>query len=79
MEGPLRGETTILDPLQAATGPAQWSRPLSQMSPFNAPAGPEGLQRLALQANMSCSPNDFESLVLSSLAVVAFHMAFLYE
>ena len=49
MEGPLQGESTIIDPLQAAPGPSQWSRPLSQLSPYSAPAGVEGLQRLALQ------------------------------
>ena len=39
MEGPLRGESTVLDPLQAPPGPAHWSRPLSFGTASARPAG----------------------------------------
>lgn len=39
----------MLDPLQTAPGPAHWPRPLAKFSTFSAPAGEDGLKRLALQ------------------------------
>ena len=39
------------DPLQAQTGAAAWERQAPATAPYSAPAGEEGLRRLALQVD----------------------------